>query len=155
VTDLLKSASALEWTRGRAVGRLPEGFAGIGTDSRSARRGDLFVALRGPRFDGADFLAAVAGAGAGAAVVRGRAPGEPRSLPRIVVPDTLRALGDLARGYRSQFAPKAVVAVTGSVGKTTVKELLAAALSPLGPVLKTEGNLNNEIGVPLTLFRLR
>jgi UDP-N-acetylmuramoyl-tripeptide--D-alanyl-D-alanine ligase len=127
----------------------------VGTDSRTLHAGELFVALQGPRFDGADFLSTAVAAGATAALVGERAPAEPAALPRLIVADTLRALGDLARGYRRQFHPSAVVAVTGSVGKTTVKELTAAALSPLGPVLKTEGNLNNEIGVPLTLFRLR
>jgi UDP-N-acetylmuramoyl-tripeptide--D-alanyl-D-alanine ligase len=151
----MQSAQALAWTGAKAVGALPHGFTGVGTDTRSLGAGELFVALRGPRFDGADFLALAASSGASAAVVGERAPAQPESLPRLVVADTLRALGDLAKGYRRTFHPKAVLAVTGSVGKTTVKELLAAALSPLGEVLKTDGNLNNEIGLPLTIFRLR
>ena len=136
-------------------------FTGVSTDSRSIKEGDLFVALRGERFDGHDFLAAAAAAKAGAAMVdsnyRGQYP-----LPALVVDDTRRALGDLARYWRARFAP-ALLAVTGSNGKTTVKEMLAAVLrceaegKALGEaaVLPTRGNLNNDIGLPLTLLGLR
>jgi UDP-N-acetylmuramoyl-tripeptide--D-alanyl-D-alanine ligase len=154
VTELFRADQAVAWTGARVVGGLPLVFSGVATDSRTVADGELFVALSGPRFDGADFLPAAAAAGATAAVVNEKALG-PTEMPRLVVPDTLRALGDLAYGYRGTLRTRSVVAVTGSVGKTTVKELTAAALSTLGPVLKTEGNLNNEIGVPLTLFRLR
>ena len=152
---VLESAEVLAWTSGRAVGAIPGRLSGVSTDSRDLRPGALFVALRGEHFDGHAFLEVAARGGAGAALVeRGstRAP-EAASLPVIEVEDTLRALGALALGHRRRFAPR-VVAVTGSVGKTTTKELIAAALSPLGPGLKTEGNLNNEIGLPLTLLRL-
>jgi UDP-N-acetylmuramoyl-tripeptide--D-alanyl-D-alanine ligase len=155
MTDLMQSAQAVAWTGARIIGKLPAAFSGVGTDTRTLHAGELFVALHGPRFDGANFLSTAAASGAAAALVGEHAPSEPATLPRLVVDDTLRALGEMARGYRLQFHPRSVVAVTGSVGKTTVKELTASALSPLGPVLKTEGNLNNEIGVPLTLFRLR
>ncbi|RMG16122.1 MAG: UDP-N-acetylmuramoyl-tripeptide--D-alanyl-D-alanine ligase [Deltaproteobacteria bacterium] len=126
---------------------------GVGTDSRTLPEGALFVALHGPRFDGHDFLGQAAAAGAfGAVVARGH--GHP-DLACFEVEDTLRALGDLARYHRDRCGPGRVVAVTGSSGKTTTKELLAAALrKALGAGVHTEGNLNNLVGVPLTLFRL-
>jgi UDP-N-acetylmuramoyl-tripeptide--D-alanyl-D-alanine ligase len=131
-------------------------FTGVSTDSRSIRAGDLFVALRGERFDGHDFLQSVATAQAAATMVdaryRGRYP-----LPALVVDDTRRALGDLARYWRARFAP-ALIAISGSNGKTTVKEMLAAILRrSFGEqaVLATRGNLNNDIGLPLTLLTMR
>ena len=131
-------------------------FTGVSTDTRTLREGDLFVALRGERFDGHEFLGeAAANKAAGAVVERGYA-GQ-RVLPAIVVDDTKRALGELARHWRGRFAP-ALVAITGSNGKTTVKEMLAAILRRHAgepAVLATAGNLNNDIGVPLTLLRLR
>lgn len=123
---------------------------GAAIDSRRLREGDLFVALRGSRVDGHEFVAAAREAGAGAALVE-RAVDDP--LPQWVVPDTrpaLAALGALAR----ERTRAVVVGVTGSNGKTTVKEMLAAVLGRLGPVLATAGNYNNELGVPLTLCRL-
>ena len=156
MTELLQSAQAVTWTGARIVGNLrPILHFGVGTDTRTLHAGELFIALSGPRFNGSDFLSTAEASGATAALVAEHASPEPATLPRLIVADTLRALGDLALGYRAQFHLARVAAVTGSVGKTTVKELAAAALSPLGSVLKTEGNLNNEIGVPLTLFRLR
>lgn len=152
-------------TLGEAVlalgGRLSGGaaeqrFAGVSTDSRRMAAGELFVALRGERFDGHEFLDAVAAAGAAAALVDRRYGGR-FPLPVIVVEDTRRALGDLARHWRARFAP-ALIAVTGSNGKTTVKEMLAAILrrhAGDAAVLATAGNLNNDIGLPLTLLRLR
>jgi UDP-N-acetylmuramoyl-tripeptide--D-alanyl-D-alanine ligase len=131
-------------------------FAGVSTDSRSIRAGDLFVALRGERFDGHDFLQAAAAASAAAAMVDA-AYGGAYPLPVLVVSDTRRALGDLARYWRARFAP-VLVAITGSNGKTTVKEMLAAILrrhAGEAAVLATRGNLNNDIGLPLTLLGLR
>ena len=125
-------------------------FLGVSTDSRSLEAGQLFVALTGPNFDAHDFLPAAAEKGAAGAVVSAARNGD---LPRVRVPDTLRALGALAAQWRSRFDP-VVVGVTGSAGKTTVKEMIAAILSRSGPTLVTRGNLNNEIGVPLTLFRM-
>ncbi len=156
MSALFTSDQAIAWSGGRPSGTLPAAFEGVSTDSRTVKPGELFVALRGESFDGHAFLAAAAAAGADAAVVAEGAtlPEQARGLPQLVVPDTLLALGALALGYRRTLNP-VVVAVTGSVGKTSTKELLAAALSPLGPVLKTEGSLNNEIGLPQTLFRLR
>ncbi len=131
-------------------------FTGVSTDTRSLRAGELFVALRGERFDGHAFLAAASGAGAAAAMVDERYVG-PYPLPVIVTHDTRRALGDLARHWRARFKPVAI-AVTGSNGKTTVKEMLASILrrhAGEAAVLATGGNFNNDIGVPLTVLRLR
>jgi len=131
-------------------------FTGVSTDSRGIRAGDLFVALRGERFDGHDFLKAAAAASAAAAMVDAAYRGE-YPLPALVVGDTRRSLGDLARYWRARFAP-ALIAITGSNGKTTVKEMLAAILrrhAGEDAVLATRGNLNNDIGLPLTLLGLR
>jgi UDP-N-acetylmuramoyl-tripeptide--D-alanyl-D-alanine ligase len=127
---------------------------GISTDSRNVAPDNLFVALRGERFDAHDFLADVTKKGAAAAVVD-RVP-DGMSIPALVVPDTRTALGDIAREWRRQFVLP-VIGVTGSNGKTTVKEMIAAILyEAFGPdhTLATQGNLNNEIGVPLTMLRL-
>jgi UDP-N-acetylmuramoyl-tripeptide--D-alanyl-D-alanine ligase len=131
-------------------------FDGVSTDSREVRAGQLFVALRGERFDGHQFLAQAAARGAAAAMIDRRHAGEP-PLPALVVEDTRRSLGDLARQWRLRFAP-ALVAIAGSNGKTTVKEMLASILRRHAgeeAVLATLGNLNNDIGLPLTLLRLR
>jgi UDP-N-acetylmuramoyl-tripeptide--D-alanyl-D-alanine ligase len=131
-------------------------FEGVSTDSRGLKRGDLFVALRGERFDGHDFLAAAAERGAAGAIVDRQYHGTP-PLPVLAVEDTRRALGELARDWRKRFSPS-VVAVTGSNGKTTVKEMLAAILrshAGADAILATTGNLNNDIGVPLMVLRLR
>ena len=123
-------------------------FRRVSTDSRRLRPGELFVALRGSRFDGHDFLAQVADQACGLVVER---PDKRLLLPQWVVADTTRALGQLALLARDQFTGP-VIAVTGSSGKTTVKEMTAAILRGLGPVLATRGNLNNHIGLPLTLL---
>ncbi|KAF0814834.1 UDP-N-acetylmuramoyl-tripeptide--D-alanyl-D-alanine ligase [Andreprevotia sp. IGB-42] len=128
-------------------------FSRVTTDSRDIRAGDLFIALKGERFDGHAFAADALARGAVAVVVEaGLAGGN-----QIVVADTLVALGVLARYWRNKIAP-VVVAITGSNGKTTVKEMTAAVLAHcMGSeaVLATQGNLNNHIGVPLTLLSLR
>ncbi|QNA88037.1 UDP-N-acetylmuramoyl-tripeptide--D-alanyl-D-alanine ligase [Massilia sp. Dwa41.01b] len=129
-------------------------FESVSTDSRTANAGVLFVALRGERFDAHDFLPQVAANGA-AAVVAERLP-EGWTLPALVVPDTLVALGRIANSWRRQYAIP-VIGVTGSNGKTTVKEMIASILAAAVGIdarLATQGNLNNEIGVPLTLMRL-
>jgi UDP-N-acetylmuramoyl-tripeptide--D-alanyl-D-alanine ligase len=125
-------------------------FLGVSTDSRQLARGDLFVALRGEHFDGHDYLDQVAAAGAVAALVSETAD---NALPQLQVADTLIALGRLAAYNRSLFKGK-LVAITGSSGKTTVKNMVRAVLAQRGRTLATEGNLNNEIGVPLTLLAL-
>lgn len=131
---------------------LHQAIAHVTTDSRALQPGDLFVALRGDRFDGHDFVAQVLAQGAIAAVVDQIPPGL-EAAPLWVVPDTLAAYQALGRGWRQRF-PGPVVAVTGSVGKTTTKELIAAVLGTQGAVLKTRANYNNEIGVPKTLLEL-
>ncbi|WXL25007.1 UDP-N-acetylmuramoyl-tripeptide--D-alanyl-D-alanine ligase [Ectopseudomonas mendocina] len=128
-------------------------FSGVSTDSRGITQGQLFVALSGPRFDGHDYLNEVAGKGAVAALVQRQVPGV--SIPQLLVADTRLALGQLGALNRAAFnAP--VVAITGSSGKTTVKEMLASILREGlgGPVLATRGNLNNDLGAPLTLLEL-
>lgn len=125
-------------------------FVGCGTDTRSLRPGELFVALPGPRFDGHRFVADALGRGASAAML---AHASEVSLPTLLVSDTRVALGRLARRWRDRFELP-VIAVTGSNGKTTVKEMLVSILATGGQVLGTRGNLNNDIGVPLTLFGL-
>lgn len=131
-----------------------ERFTGISTDSRSVRPGDLYIALRGDRFDGHTFIDAAIDAGA-AAVLTEVFPEHVR-VPTLWVPDTRRALGALAGGWRRRFECP-LIAVTGSNGKTTAKEMIAAILvAHLGAeaAFATRGNFNNDIGVPLTLLRL-
>ena len=136
-------------------------LAGVSIDSRGVKPGELFVAIRGPRHDGHNFVAAALAHGAAAAVVdRSRVSEHPSEIQGrlLAVEDTLRALQKLARAYcdawRSAKPGRRVAAVTGSAGKTTTKEILAALLAARFRVLKSEGNLNNEYGLPLTLFRL-
>lgn len=130
-------------------------YTDVCTDTRALTPGCLFVALQGERFDAHTFLAQARAGGAAAAVVRDdrTLPPLPGSFPLYGVPDTLEALGALARFHRQRFRIP-VAAVGGSNGKTTTKEMVGAILATRGAALKTEGNLNNEIGVPLTLFRL-
>lgn len=125
-------------------------ITGVSTDTRTLQPGDLFFALTGESSDGHKFLADALARGASGVVVSRKV--EAKCLA-IRVQDTLAALGDLARFYRSKFSPT-VVGVTGSVGKTTTKEMIAAVAAARGPVLKNAGNFNNEIGLPLTLFGL-
>lgn len=126
-------------------------FSGVSTDTRTLRHGDLFVALVGPNFDGHDFLSAAAGKGAiGALVSRTQVA----TMTTVQVADTRLGLGQLAAYWRQQFQIP-VIAVTGSNGKTTVKNMITAVLAETGPGLSTVGNLNNDIGVPLTLLRLK
>jgi len=125
-------------------------FTDVVSDSRKLTGGQLFVALSGPNFDGGSFVAAAAKAGAAGAVV---SAAQPVPLPQIVVPDTQAALERAARSWRGQFAGP-LVGVAGSNGKTTAKEMTASILAQAGECLATRGNLNNHIGVPLTLLRL-
>lgn len=123
----------------------------IVTDSRILRQGDLFVALRGERFDGHDYIAAASEAGGVGAVVDTSC--SQVELPQLVVRDTVQALADLAR-FNRELSNAQVIAITGSSGKTTLKEMLSAVLAREGSTLATEGNLNNHIGAPLTLLRI-
>ena len=130
----------------------------VHTDSRSLQAGDLFVALRGERFDGNQFIAQAKAQGAVAVVCEasGEAQALAHGLPALVVPDARIALGELAVGWRAQFNLP-LIAVTGSNGKTTVTQMIASILRAHAgdDALSTQGNLNNDIGVPLTLFNLR
>ena len=126
----------------------------MGSDSRQIQAGDLFFAIKGERFDGQDFLDDVAGKGAVAVVIeRGRRPSRLPACGVILVDEVRRAFGKLAAAYRSEFALP-VVAVGGSNGKTTTKELIAAVLRGQFPTLSSEASFNNDIGVPATLLRL-
>lgn len=144
---------------GRIVAGRPDALiAAISTDTRRLAPGALFWALRGERFDGAAFVSAALQAGAAGAVVPADSVPDPavwrgRDVTILAVDDPLRALQDAAAAHRSRFAIP-VVGVTGSNGKTTTKDMAAAILAQQGDVLKTQGNLNNSIGVPLTLFGL-
>jgi UDP-N-acetylmuramoyl-tripeptide--D-alanyl-D-alanine ligase len=126
-------------------------FTSVGTDSRADCTGKLFVALRGARFDGHAFVEAAREAGAVAAMVDHPLP---VAITQWIVDDTRLGLGRLAGAWRDRF-PGRVVAITGSNGKTTVKEMVAAILAQVGQVRATRGNLNNDIGMPLTLLSAR
>jgi len=125
-------------------------FRGVSTDTRSVSQGELFIALQGENFDAHEFLAQAVAGGAVAAVVSRPVQA---GVPVLLVEDTRLALGLLAGAWRAQFDIP-VVGVTGSNGKTTVKEMIATILKQDGRPLVTQGNLNNDIGVPLTLFNL-
>lgn len=144
-------------TGGTLTGSAAVRVTGVATDSRTIGAGELFVPLKGPRFDGHDYLPDVAARGVETVLAEAgwaAAHPFPAGVTAVVVPDTLRALGDLAAAWRATF-PLPLVGVTGSNGKTTTKEILAAILALTGPGLKTTGNLNNLIGLPLMLFQLR
>ena len=126
-------------------------YKGVSSDTRTLGPGDLFVALRGPRYNANEFVGAALTAGAAGAVVDTAQPNV--AISQIVVPDTQAALEAAARAWRAQFAIP-VVGVAGSNGKTTAKEMTAAILGASGECLATRGNLNNHIGVPLTVLRL-
>ncbi len=133
-------------------------FQGVSTDSRTVAEGELFVALKGPRFDGHHYAVEALAKKAGGVLIEEDKVGDIRwngyrSRAVIAVKDTLSALGDMARDWRRKYGTP-VVALTGSNGKTTTKEMIAACLGTTFPILKTEGNLNNLIGVPLTLLTL-
>ena len=150
---------ALSWlSQARGVNVSSVVIDRVHTDSRSLQAGDLFVALRGERFDGNQFIAQAKALGAVAVVCEasGEAQAQASGLPALVVPDARIALGELAAGWRRQF-DLPLIAVTGSNGKTTVTQMIAAILRAHAgqDALSTQGNLNNDIGVPLTLFNLR
>jgi UDP-N-acetylmuramoyl-tripeptide--D-alanyl-D-alanine ligase len=136
--------------RGRLLGE-DRAFSEVGIDTRKLAAGELFAALRGERADGHDYLPQAVAAGAAGAIVQ-----RPQQLPlaQIVVADVERALVAAARAARERFKGD-VIGVAGSNGKTTVKEMIAAILSQRGPTLATRGNLNNHLGVPMTLLRLQ
>lgn len=150
VSELLPLLSGAQ-----VVGRLPQHIARVHTDTRSLQPGDLFVALKGERFDAHDFLPQAASSGAVAAMSTHGL--DTACLPGVHVPDTRLALGELATRWRKQFSLP-LIAVTGSNGKTTVTQMIASILRAAAGeegVLATQGNLNNDLGVPQTLLRLR
>lgn len=150
--DAMRLSQLIEPLRGQ-LEHGDASFASVCTDSRAIQAGQLFVALVGPRFDGHEYLAEVAARGAAGALVSRLLPEV--DLPQLLVADTRLALGQLGAFNRDAF-PAPVAAVTGSSGKTTIKEMLASVLRVglHGPVLATRGNLNNDLGVPLTLLEL-
>lgn len=154
----IKPSEILKATGGKALGTLNDDalVANISTDSRAIGKDDAFFALKGDRFDGHDFLQEAWGKGARHFVVSNirKLPADVKASNVIVVDDILTAYGDLAKFYRQKFRIP-VIAITGSSGKTTVKELLAHVLSQRFTVLKTRGTENNFIGVPKTIFGLK
>ncbi|HWH72920.1 MAG TPA: UDP-N-acetylmuramoyl-tripeptide--D-alanyl-D-alanine ligase [Methylibium sp.] len=152
---MMTLSQAAPWIVGaRLVGDASVAVERVHSDTRTLQAGDLFVALKGERFDANDFLADAKAKGAVAAIAH---PGRlPAGLPGIEVEDSKLALGQLAAGWRAQFGLP-LIAVTGSNGKTTVTQMIASILRAWQPddILATEGNLNNDIGLPLTLLRLR
>ena len=126
-------------------------FEAVSIDSRTLERGQLFIAISGKNFDGHDYVASAEDKGACAAIVEKQLAGI--SIPQLIVANARLALGQLGELNRQAFQGK-IVAITGSSGKTTVKEFVASILSNEGKVLATQGNLNNELGVPLTLLQL-
>jgi UDP-N-acetylmuramoyl-tripeptide--D-alanyl-D-alanine ligase len=153
--SMLTLSQALPWIAGgRLAGDGNVQVARVHTDTRTLQPGDLFVAIRGEKYDANDFLADAQAQGAVAAIAH---PGKlPPGLPGIEVDDTRLALGRLAAGWREQFALP-LIAVTGSNGKTTVTQMIASILRAWQPdnMLATQGNFNNDIGLPLQLLRLR
>ncbi len=147
------------WTAAEAAaatdGNTPKGWSasGVSIDSRSLRPGDLFVALKGPNFDGHDFVAAAFEAGAAAAMVNDDLEGPPTGKPLLRVDDTLKALWGLGAAARARSQAR-FIGVTGSVGKTGTKEALRACLSALAPTAANEASLNNHWGLPLSLARM-
>jgi UDP-N-acetylmuramoyl-tripeptide--D-alanyl-D-alanine ligase len=158
-TAMMTLQHACEWIPGaQLAGDGATVLARVHTDTRTLQDGDLFVALKGERFDANDFLAQAKASGAAAVLCNSSALEQLQTLglPGLIVPDTLVALGQLAAGWRAQFTLP-LIAVTGSNGKTTVTQMIASILRAAAPdaALATQGNFNNAIGVPLTLLRLR
>jgi len=155
VTLLWTSDELVAAVGGRPFGTLPEGVTGISIDSRTLQRGEAFFAIKGDRFDGHDFATFAMAAGAGLLVIsEEKLPALGRlTVPKVVVPDVLKALRDLAVAARKRSHGK-VIAVTGSAGKTTTKEMLRHALSSVGTVHAADRSFNNHWGVPLSLARL-
>ena len=128
-------------------------FDGVSTDTRTIREGELFVALEGPNFDGRDYIDVARDKGAAGAVVSTLVDDAAAEIPQIVVGDSRRALGQLGSAWRDQLAVT-VIGITGSNGKTTLKEMTAACLAGSASTPATMGNLNNDIGMPLMLTRI-
>ncbi|NLC79468.1 MAG: UDP-N-acetylmuramoyl-tripeptide--D-alanyl-D-alanine ligase, partial [Ruminococcaceae bacterium] len=147
----MKPTKLKDLLKGIAVTKQPDTLiTKITTDSRLADKGSVFVAIKGDKFDGNDFARSAIESGAEAVIVSRYTNSEGE---QIIVRDTKDALIEMAGNYRNAFNPK-TVARTGSVGKTTTKEMTAAIFSRFGKTLKNEGNQNNEIGLPSTLFKM-
>lgn len=145
----LQAATGGAWVDGRAP--VQSALGPVVTDSRRVQPGEVFLALRGERFDAHDFAAQVGAAGAAALIVSRPMPVE---VPQLLVPDTRLALGHLGQFHRQQMNDLKVAALTGSSGKTTTKQMLGSILSGIGSTLMTRGNLNNDLGVPMMLLEL-
>ena len=142
----------------RAVGGTLSGrdglAEGVSIDTRTIKPGELFIAIKGQKFDGHEFIAQAISDGASGVIISGNINGSGEAVPGVIkVSDTLMALKELAYYHRKKFNPK-MIGITGTNGKTTVKEMTAAILSAKYNVLKNEGNLNNQYGIPLSLFKL-
>jgi UDP-N-acetylmuramoyl-tripeptide--D-alanyl-D-alanine ligase len=146
----VKTSQLAAWVEGQLIGKDIE-FVGFSTDSRTLNPGNLFIALKGESFDGHDHLAQAQQKGAVAALVQQH---QASDLPQIVVKDTYQALGTWAAKHRTLLSDIQVIAVTGSCGKTTTKQMLSAIFSTQGPTHSAIGSFNNHIGVPLTLLAL-
>jgi len=145
----------LNSTGGKLVsGRSPGGFSGVSTDSRNISAGEIFFALKGDNYDGHEYIDEAIKKGAVGAVIEDGSFAHNNGKLLIRVPSTLKALGDLASGWRKSFPELRLAAVTGSNGKTTTKEMAWSIVSLKYKTLKNTGNFNNLIGLPLTLFRL-
>ena len=156
MSEPFSAADVATWCDGTLQQGTPETrFDGVSIDTRTLAGSPLFVAIHGPNHDAHEYLARAESAGASGLLIEG---GRPEctslvgALPIIAVRDTTLALGQLAAGHRRRFSGP-VIALTGSCGKTTTKEMIAAILETVGPCLKNRGNLNNEFGLPLTLLR--
>lgn len=148
-----QSEKMAAWTGGTWSGTFPACVSAVSTDTRSLQPDSLYVAIKGERFDGHDFVVEALAGGAAGAMVMERRPAWDVDVPLLVVADTAEALMRLARGYRRQVAPL-TVGITGSAGKTTVKELLGRLLAADGVTAATRGNWNNQIGLPLSLLAM-
>ena len=130
-------------------------FNGVTTDSRSVCHGDLFIALAGENFDGHDYCETALNKGAAAVLVQKELPNLPKAAVVIMVPDALNAYQQIAHAYRMAQKNIKVIAITGSNGKTSTKDLIAACLAKKYKVVKTQANFNNEIGLPKTLLTIK
>ncbi|WP_143416203.1 UDP-N-acetylmuramoyl-tripeptide--D-alanyl-D-alanine ligase [Geobacillus sp. E263] len=153
ITRTLRDIQSMVDGRGLANEFFDITVYGVSTDTRTIQQGNLYVPLKGAKFNGHAFVQDAIDKGASAVLWAETEGTPPRNVPVIIVDDTLRALQRLAHRYRKQLSVK-VIGITGSNGKTTTKDMVAALLATTYKVQKTEGNLNNHIGVPLTLLRL-
>lgn len=155
MSESFRADEAAAWTGATLTSGDPTtSFSGVSIDTRTVSEGALFVAIKGPHHDGHGFLEqAITGGASGLLVLRDSDTSDCRGggIPILEAEDTQRALGALAAGHRARFRGP-LLAITGSSGKTTTKEMCAAVFSELGPCLKTRGNLNNQFGLPLTLL---